>query len=39
MPLFIDVHVRQGIRSDMPKLNIDHKAQKVALMENLMGKK
>lgn len=36
MPLFIDVHVRQGIRSDMPKLNIDHKAQKVALMENLI---
>ena len=36
MPLFIDVHVRQGIRSDMPKLNIDHKAQKVALMDNLI---
>lgn len=35
MPLFIDVHVRQGIRSDMPKLNIDHKAQKMALMETL----
>lgn len=35
MPLFIDIHVRQGIRSDMPKLNIDHKAQKVALMETL----
>ena len=35
MPLFIDVHVRQGIRSDMPKLNIDHKAQKEALMKNL----
>ena len=35
MPLFIDVHVRQGIRSDMPKLNIDHKALKVALMETL----
>lgn len=35
MPLFIDVHVRQGIRSDMPKLNIDHKAQKSALMETL----
>ena len=35
MPLFIDVHVRQGIRSDMPKLNIDHKAQKSALMEIL----
>ena len=36
MPLFIDVHVRQGIRSDMPKLNIDHKAQKEALMKNLI---
>jgi len=35
MPLFVDVHVRQGIRSDMPKLNIDHKAQKIALMEKL----
>lgn len=35
MPVFIDVHVRQGIRSDMPKLNIDHKAQKLALMETL----
>ena len=36
MPLFVDMHVRQGIRSDMPKLNIDHKAQKVALMKNLI---
>lgn len=35
-PLLMDVHVRQGIRSDMPKLNIDHKAQKQALMEMLM---
>ena len=24
MPCFIDVHVRQGIRKDMPKLDIDH---------------
>ena len=39
MPIFIDMHVRQGIRSDMPKLNIDHKAHKMALMENLIGKK
>lgn len=39
MPLFIDVHVRQGIRSDMPKLSIDHKAQKKALMEHLIEKK
>ena len=23
-PAFIDVHVRQGIRKDMPKLSIDH---------------
>ncbi len=38
MPLFIDVHVRQGIRSDMPKLNIYHKAQKYALMEALKEK-
>ncbi|MBQ6072721.1 MAG: phosphonopyruvate decarboxylase [Bacteroidales bacterium] len=36
MPLFIDVHVRQGIRPDMPKLNIDHKGQKTALMDLLM---
>jgi phosphonopyruvate decarboxylase len=36
MPLFIDVHVRQGIRRDMPKLNIDHKAQKKALMDKLI---
>jgi len=35
MPLFVDVHVRQGIRSDMPKLGIDHKAVKRELMENL----
>lgn len=35
MPLFIDVHVRQGIRSDMPKLGIDHKAVKNELMQNL----
>ena len=35
MPLFIDVHVRQGIRSDMPKLDINHKAQKLALMQTL----
>lgn len=36
MPLFIDVHVRQGIRSDMPKLDIDHKAIKEALMKNII---
>lgn len=37
MPTFVDVYVRQGIRPDMPKLNIDHKAQKEALM-NLLKK-
>lgn len=35
MPFFIDVYVRQGIRSDMPKLVIDYKAVKNELMENL----
>ena len=35
MPTFIDVYVRQGIRSDMPKLGIDHKMQKDALMRHL----
>ena len=35
MPKFVDLHVRQGIRPDMPKLSIDHKAQKVALMDML----
>ena len=35
MPLFIDMRVRQGIRSDMPKLDIDHKAQKDVLMAYL----
>ncbi len=38
MPLFVDVHVRQGIRSDLPKLDIDHKAQKDALMNNLLNR-
>lgn len=32
---FVDVHVRQGIRADMPKLGIDHKAVKRELMETL----
>ena len=36
MPLFVDVHVRQGIRSDIPKLVIDYKAVKKELMENLI---
>ena len=38
MPLFIDVHVRQGVRSDMPKLGIDHKAVKNELMNNLKNR-
>ena len=29
---FIDVHVRQGIRKDMPGLKIEHESAKVALM-------
>ena len=35
MPVLVDIHVRQGIRPDMPKLSIDRKAQKVALMRQL----
>lgn len=35
IPLFIDVHVRQGIRSDMPKLNINHLEQKKQLIKFL----
>lgn len=36
MPTFIDVHVRQGIRPDLPKLDIDHKAMKISLMKELI---
>lgn len=36
MPTFIDVHVRQGIRPDLPKLNIDHKAMKISLMKEII---
>lgn len=32
---FVDVHVRQGIRKDMPKLQIDHKEMKDALCKKL----
>lgn len=32
---FVDVHVRQGIRKDMPKLEIDHILQKKELMESI----
>ena len=34
-PSFIDLRVRQGIRSNMPKLEINHKEMKEKLMENL----
>lgn len=37
MPIFIDVHIRQGIRKDMPGLKIEHQPQKVALMNHLKG--
>ena len=33
-PIFMDIHVRQGIRRDMPKLGIDHKSE----LSNLMHK-
>ena len=35
MPKFVDLHVRQGIRPDMPKLSIDYKSVMIQLMENL----
>jgi phosphonopyruvate decarboxylase len=34
-PKFMDVHVRQGIRSDMPKLNINHRQEMEVLMQIL----
>lgn len=34
-PAFIDVHVRQGIRKDIPKLDIDHQEQIIQLMKTL----
>ncbi len=34
-PVFIDIHVRQGIRKDMPKLDIDHYKEKYDLMSCL----
>ena len=33
-PVFIDIHVRQGIRKDMPKLDIDHQEQKIQLIKS-----
>ena len=38
MPLFIDVHVRQGIRQDMPKLDINHREAIQNLKLHLGGK-
>lgn len=32
---FLDLHVRQGIRKDMPKLAVDLKEQKTSLMEEM----
>lgn len=37
-PIFIDVHVRQGIRKDMPKLDIDHHKAIHDLMSSFIGK-
>ena len=34
-PRFVDLHIRQGIRPDMPKLSIDHHIQKNKLMKFL----
>lgn len=34
-PAFIDVHVRQGIRKDMPKLCINHHQEKLNLMSKI----
>lgn len=38
-PCFIDLHVRQGIRIDMPKLNIDHKLAKDEILKEFTKKK
>lgn len=35
MPLFVDVKIRQGIRSNLPKLDIIHKAMKEELIQHL----
>ena len=35
---FVDVHVRQGIRKDMPKLNIEHQLAKDSLMKYIKHK-
>jgi len=34
-PSFIDIHIRQGIRKDIPPLNISHIEMKKKLMKNL----
>ncbi|MBR3100574.1 MAG: phosphonopyruvate decarboxylase [Muribaculaceae bacterium] len=38
VPVFIDVHVRQGIRSDLPKLAINHQDSKKAIQKYLTKK-
>ena len=35
-PVFIDIHVRQGIRKDMPKLSIDHRQAIFDLMSSFI---
>lgn len=37
-PAFIDVHIRQGIRQDMPKLDINHRKVIQNLRSNFSGK-
>jgi len=37
-PVFFDIHVRQGIRKDMPKLDIDHLKERHNLMSYLIKK-
>lgn len=34
-PAFIDIHIRKGIRADLPPLNIDHHDLKRQLMQNI----
>ena len=37
-PKFLDIHIKQGIRKDMPKLDVNHKSLKEDLMRNLIRK-
>ena len=39
MPCFLDVHIRQGIREELPKLSIDHLRAKCELMNLFKEKK